>query len=287
LHAIAFYWLPETVEFFGGFPLPLALLVFALFCLTAAFQFVLCGWIFRNLGSRVQIVPLLHFPIAWFTAEAIYPRLFPWYIAHTAVHWPVFPGLAPFGGVLPVSFLVVWIGTAFCEGVFVLLGRSANRRGVVASVLCIGCALGAGHWSNEQAAKELERAPQISAGLIQGNLAAKQKGDLRYFDVNLRRYRELSEQALAQGADLLIWPESVVNRWIDESLESVAGTPLEQLLTFSVPILYGGLGLRERPAEDLKRLLEEHPELRMTEKFDAFRFLRFNSAFLLSQSRHC
>ena len=298
LHAIAFYWLPQTVAFFGGFPYPAALAVFALFCITGALQFVLCGWLMRRLEMQLGAGSLLSFPLAWFVSETVYPRLFPWYLAHVTVHWQPFVGLAQFGGVLPITFLVALLGAVVAElvcksGLFGPRGESdAAGRNVgsrkldnpkvgIAGIV-IGLALLAGVFSNRSTEQIVAAAPSTRAALIQGNLAAKQKGDVHYFDVNLARYRELSVQAIAKGADVLLWPESVVNRWMEEAQPSIAETALAQTLMYPVPLLYGGLAFRPRPEDEFKRLLEQFPQAKTGELYNSLRYLRFNSAFMVT-----
>ena len=61
------------------------------------------------------------------------------------------------------------------------------------------------------------RRPQYRCGhlrvaLVQGNVGIREKGNAAYFEVNVERYRKLSEP-LQDDVDVLIWPESVSQFW--------------------------------------------------------------------------
>jgi apolipoprotein N-acyltransferase len=81
---------------------------------------------------------------------------------------------------------------------------------------------------------------------VQGNLEAKQKRDIRLLEPNLERYRALSKSVLAEGAELLLWPETVATSWLPEEFKSVRGTPYDVFPSGAVPLFYGGLSVRQR-----------------------------------------
>jgi apolipoprotein N-acyltransferase len=88
----------------------------------------------------------------------------------------------------------------------------------------------------------MQAAPSIDVALVQGNISIKEKGDMRYFDVNLEKYAELSAEA-QQGVDLLIWPETVSQHWIPADAERLGAKemPFAGLETY---LYFGGLAYR-------------------------------------------
>ena len=273
--ALAFYWLPRTIVFFGGFPGLLAVVFFFIFCLTSALQFVLCAWIYRRLSLFSLLPKTLILPLAWFCSESLFPRLFPWMVANTQISWTVFASLASYAGVLPLGFLLFWwaeIGLSLSR----CGSYRASRGEVFAGVLSFSLLL-LGWFRVEQVLEGVSSAPRLRVSLVQGNLEAKQKGDERYFDVNLERYQDLSRLAISRGAELVIWPESVLNHWIGENRKVLDGE-LDPLPGRSVPLLFGGLSYRRQAAEGSGSVsVEKHAA-------EEFYLKRFNTAFGVTAS---
>ncbi|HQH28026.1 MAG TPA: apolipoprotein N-acyltransferase, partial [Oligoflexia bacterium] len=137
---------------------------------------------------------------------------------------------------------------------------------------CIGCGL----LRESSVTRDLAAAPGIRAGIVQGNLSTKEKGDVRYLDVNLERYRSVSAQVIAEGAEVLFWPESVMNQWTPEDLPNVRGTKADPFPAAAVPLVYGGLAYRLKP-EMHGELAESHAAAQRKRHFS------FNTAFGLDE----
>ena len=279
-HALAFYWLPDTMTLFGGFPSVVSYLLFFLFCVVSGFQFSVFAYLgafMRNRALGSLCVPLA---VSWMFAELAYPRLFPWAIGHTLIAAPEFAALAAYAGVPLCSVLVVWWGSVLTR---IVQLRSGTYRTSLAlllfSVTSLLYVVGLSHIDASNA-KEANAA-RLRVALVQGNLAVKEKGDVRLLNANIQRYRELSDSALSQGAELLLWPESVSNYWTPESLVSVRGTRFDPLPQRSAAILYGGLSYRERPADEYQSLMRNHSYFDTPEWREQLRYLRFNSVFAL------
>ena len=281
-HAVAFYWLPYTITFFGGFPSYLAYLLYALFCLTAALQFIFCAWIYKRLSASGLAQLLLALPLAWMISEFLFPRLFPWHLGHLLISSKTVAGFAEYGGVTPISGLLVWWGICVSE---VLIERKDREwKGVLFCVLVSVIVCGFGGYRNISVAKTISSAKEVKVALVQGNLAAKEKGDVRYFDANLETYQRLSRVAEQQGADVIFWPESVLNRWVPEWTDNVAGTELDPDPDRKLPLLFGGLSYRTRPADELEELFRKFPEYNTAAMRSRFVYQRFNSALAIDRA---
>src|SRR5262249_24073159 len=80
--ALGFYWVYQTVSAFGGLgPIPSALL-FALFVMGSATQFLIFAFFHHNLGSRFDRFAL-RAPVALVLSELISIRIFYWNYGHT------------------------------------------------------------------------------------------------------------------------------------------------------------------------------------------------------------
>jgi len=73
-------------------------------------------------------------------------------------------------------------------------------------------------------------AGEVQVGFIQGNVAQDQKWDPAYQDATLDRYEELTHDAVAAGAELVVWPETAAPFFFqsDELRERVIGTAVRE-----------------------------------------------------------
>jgi apolipoprotein N-acyltransferase len=96
---------------------------------------------------------------------------------------------------------------------------------------------------------ETARAAAVSVrvGVVQGNVGVERKGDRTLFRRNLEDYRRRSA-AIADRVDLLVWPETVVQR----PLQTDARVPPDDAHPFPDaprPLVFGGLSVEPGRAE--------------------------------------
>ena len=271
-HVVAFYWVPDTIQIFGGFSFPGALAVHALFVFSASLQFVLFGFLVSFLRTHKSTKYGFVLPLAWVIAEYVFPRLFPWQIGHALVVFSPIAGSAEYLGVTPLSGLIVWWGAS----IGYLLGKKAKLVNIVpvSVVTLVVCLVGI--TANNRVYQRLETAPEVKVALVQGNLSTDKKGDVSYLQANVERYRSLSRKAVKEGAELIFWPESVVNQWLPEQLGNVRNTRYDPMPDLEVPIVYGTLSFAPRSVEELQRLREiysDHPTL-----LRQMRYKKYNAA---------
>lgn len=279
--ATAFYWLPQTVRLFGGLPYTASLFVLLLFCVVSSLQFVLCAWVYERLQRYPWIVRYrLGLSLSWLFSLAVIPRVFPWAIGHCMIAFPAVAAIASFVGIMPISALVIWWGELLLALLESLNSKTLVRKPVVVSV-CVVSLLGisAGYVSNRILATELRAATTLKIAMVQGNLAAEQKGDRQQLSANLELYKRLSRKAVAQGAELLVWPESVVSAWIVEEVKSLAGRKDNFFPDLPKPLIFGGLSFTRRSMEEVSEFYKTYPEYRGTRMGQEFEIKRFNAAF--------
>ena len=202
-------WLTQVMTEFGGVPLSVGvllngLLVAYLALFPAAFAVMvvlLCG----RLGGWA----LLGAAPVWLTTELGRMWLFggfPWELlgySQTSV-LPV-AQLASLFGVHGVTLLVVFINSAMA---LVLVGPSVHRVRVLAvatGVLGVVVLFGAWRLMDNRLVRD---GTPLRVGLVQGNIAQSDKWDPARRSTILSRYLDLSRQSAADGAQLIVWPES-------------------------------------------------------------------------------
>lgn len=277
-HLVGFYWLPDTLTFFGGFPYAASLLLFLLYAVVSALQFALCGLVYDSLRSTMLGRWRLAFAASWLSAEYAVPRLFPWALAHTQSVWTSFSAWAEVGGTALLSLpLLWWVSLA----VALIRGALSRRLLLAGCVLLLLMSVG-GFLRSSQIREALAGAQGYRFALIQGNLAALDKGDVRKLDVNIGLYQAMSEQAAADGADVIVWPESVASFWTPGELARLRGTRYDPAPLLTTPFIYGGLSFEQRSLEEQERILSAVREEVDDEFRDELRYRFHNSAFALT-----
>jgi apolipoprotein N-acyltransferase len=203
------YWTGGVMAQYGGLSVPVAALIAGLLvaylALFPAFFALTLHVATRTFGSRA----LLLAPALWTATE--YGRLtifggFPWVLlGYSQVTVLPVAQLAAVTGVFGLSWLVAMVSAAAAHAV---LARDARRWVPLAATLA-GVALIAvvGQWRLSDNRLTTAGRP-LRVGLIQGNVQQDDKWAPALAGDIFNRYLRLTRQAVAQGAQLVIWPES-------------------------------------------------------------------------------
>ena len=211
------YWTALVVVQYGGLGLPVGVAVMVLLCLAVAlftglFAWAL-GWWLRALGPAA----LLLAPFAWVATEALRAYTFyrfSWCLLGYSQqgNLPVIQ-IASYTAVYGVSFLVA--GSSAVLAYLVKETRPHLRRraaagfaAVLAAVLLHGALA---------LSRPLPEAARLRVGLVQASILQEEKwAPLKAFE-NVELHLELTRRAAAQGARVVIWPESAVPFYYDRA----------------------------------------------------------------------
>ena len=203
-------WLTQVMTEFGGFPLPVGVLLNGLLvAYLALFPAAFAVMVVVVLRARSGEWGLLSAAPVWLTTELGRMWLFggfPWELlgySQTSV-LPV-SQLASLFGVHGVTLLVVFINSALA---LALVGPRAHRVRVLAVATgVLGVVVLFGVWRLTDNRLVRDGTP-LRVGLVQGNIPQADKWDPAMRSTILRRYLDLSRQSAADGARLIVWPES-------------------------------------------------------------------------------
>jgi apolipoprotein N-acyltransferase len=252
-NAPAFYWLVYTIHVFGGFSYPVAGFFYLCLTLFTACQFVLFAVAWQRTGPG----PLaLAAPVLWVSLEFLYPNLFLWRMANCQFHAPLLMQIGDITGPFGLSFVMLWVSAGVAE----LMARPRRVRSLGAALAATLAVVVYGAIRLPQVDYAMQTAPTVRVALVQGNVGIKEKGDVRYFDINVGTYQQLSED-VQNTVDVIVWPETVDQHWVSADATRLEGkdNPFENLHR---ALIFGGLSFR----------------LRGTDPDDAE---EFNSAFLM------
>ena len=251
-HAVAFYWLSDTLIAFGHFSKVTSAIGFIVFCAISGVQFFLCGVLYQLL-EKVKFckVALISFPIAWCITEYFYPRLFPWYLMNLHLSWSSFATFAEYLSLPVLAGIFLWWVNVIMYG---------RRKGVIFAVagsflFCIFC----GNIKNQFLLKELAEADTIKIALIQANSDSIVKRDPKVMEHYKRLTEELLDEDSTKGKpDIIIWPESAVNFWILADTTDIKKTLISSIGFYGVPLLFGGMtmeyvSIENSPMKDIRK----------------------------------
>lgn len=203
------YWLTGVMTHYGGLPIIggaaiLALLVAYLSIYIALFAAIVAAGV-----ARLGPAGYLAAPFVWTGLELLRGRLltgFPWgTLGATQWRHPGILQAGALGGVALVSWLVVLANA----GVAILLVRGASRRvrlaGAAALLAVAAAALFGGRVARHLPQGDGEAIPVAA---VQANVPQDRKWRPEEEAATVTRLIDMSRQAVAEGARLVVWPES-------------------------------------------------------------------------------
>jgi apolipoprotein N-acyltransferase len=213
------YWTAFVVIQYGGLSLPVGVVIMALLCFAVAlfpalFAAIVSVWL-RGFGRAA----LLLAPAAWVGTELLRVHTFfsfPWCLLGYSQHDLLpFVQIASVTAVYGVSFLLV-LASALLAFAGLEAEPRPRRLALGALALVVGGSWGFGAWRMSRPWPESGR---IRVGLVQGGVRQEDKWAPENASENIGRHVELTRHAAAAGARLVVWPESSVPFFFDESPE--------------------------------------------------------------------
>lgn len=241
------YWTGATVQTFGGLPWPVAVFVTGLLVLYMA--------AYVALASAASAVFIRHFgfvglglaPAAWVAAEYTRGHLFggfPWVpLGNTMVTLLPVAQLASLVGVYGLSLLVAAINAGFAA-----TALATGRTRVAAFAGTILVITSASVWGGQRMAENrLTQGVPVRVGLIQGNILQVDKWNPARAGMIVDQYVQLTRQAVASGAEFLLWPESATPFFFQDD---PGGDAIRSLVReLRVPLLFGSDEVERGPQD--------------------------------------
>lgn len=106
-----------------------------------------------------------------------------------------------------ITALIVFVNSVFAYAIFKFRSIKSSALVSAVAVLAFSLNLGAGAIIYSVRSAEYKQAEKIKVAAIQGNYSSSDKWSANSWEV-LGVYSELTEKAAAEGAELIIWPET-------------------------------------------------------------------------------
>jgi apolipoprotein N-acyltransferase len=203
------YWLVDTMVTFGGLSTPLAtlaaVLLIAYLSLFPAFFALITARLVRTFGRRA----LLLSPFVWVASEMGRTYIldgFPWELVgySQAAVLPI-AQLASVVGVYGMSAFVTMVSAA---AAYATLERGPSRWRVAAVVGVTVLAAGVAGGVRLRDSRLTREGTPVRVAVVQGNILQDQKWDPSMRDAIMQRYIDMSREAIGNGAQFILWPES-------------------------------------------------------------------------------
>jgi apolipoprotein N-acyltransferase len=230
-YLIVFWWLTVAMNVFGHIPLPIAILLVMLLGATVAAPYagVMAGC--RFLAERFGYPFWILAPSAFAGAELVrnYGFLggFPWGVdGYALAPLPTFIQLASIIGIYGLTTVLFFINAGLTEGVVAWREKRALPRAplTVAAAL-FGVIVVVGVYRMNDAPEDGPDVKTLKVALLQGNIEQGIKNDERLNRrLILDRYHALQGEAVAKGAELVVWPEAAVPTALPALAETLANT---------------------------------------------------------------
>lgn len=212
---VGFPWIAETLERFGGLPMPVAMLGLLLFSAWTAVPFGL--WTLGVSRGPERGALAIAWPIVlWIALAGAWPALFPYTVVIGFAEAPAWMQAAELGGVPLVEALVLLAGILLADA---LLGGpvgsspapsavGGDRRARVVRATLAAALPVASHVAGQQRLAQIDAeeagARRVRFGIVQPNTAL---GEIDTGD-RMLRLRVMSRMAAEAGAQVLVWPEA-------------------------------------------------------------------------------
>jgi apolipoprotein N-acyltransferase len=230
------YWMTLVMAQYGDLSPIVAALINAAFVCYVALYPAIFALVFRRLASSYGHAALAAAPLVWTATELGRAYLFsgfPWVLLGNsqATTLPILQ-LASVTGIFGVSALVAGVSAALAGVIVARAYRPAAL--VLAGTLLIAV------WGNTRVrAGELTHEGQpIRVGLVQGNVDQGEKWSVARSAAILQTYLAMTRQAVDEGAQLVIWPESSTPFRFEDDFAGAAQLRALARAT-GVPILFG------------------------------------------------
>ena len=249
-HFGGYYWLPETMIQFGGFPWPLAFLFSLILNAYQGTSFAIIVTLIAAVRRRKGFGSIFIAAAIFCAVEQLYPRIFPIYWGNIMYKVHIAVQSVDLFGVIFISFLVALVNLALANAILSLgMKKTAFQKKqiiIVAALWAASLVYGAVRTNQVKAA--MAAAETVRIGVVQGNMGISQKHTAPR--EGLIRHRKMSIELEKQKIDLLLWSESSVNYALPTSAKSLKKSVLGKV---STPTIFGAIRTEEVEGEDRVR----------------------------------
>jgi apolipoprotein N-acyltransferase len=275
--AAVFYWIAPTITTYTRITPPVAIAILVLLAAVVALFWGACcallEWFAEAGISRVLSLPAIWVVVEWL--RTFFPAAFPWgflgYSQFAAL--PVIQ-IADIAGVYGVTAVLAFSNAALAE--FRSNGVSRHRTlAVVFAALLV--AVPAYGFLRLAQVRALEPDGSVKVGVVQANIAQDEKWHPGLAVQILDTYLTMSREAVAGGAEIVLWPEAAVPFYLE--LDPNGRRMVTDFVAETgVPMLVGSPGRADRDGNGVRSYNQAwlvEPDGRLEGPYDKIRLVPF------------
>ena len=220
---VGFYFMIELLIVFGALSVPFALVLHLLFAAYQGVNIALFAMLTSYL-SRSRRLPLaLIVPASLVFAEFVCREffIFPWVMGNATYQFTAFIQVAEFFGGFGLTALIALVNVAiFQVGEAIWARRKGDTaperriipwRSVAVAAVLFGSTVVYGFVRIPAVDELVAEQPTIRIGLVEANIGIMAKANAEDVADNMLIHQNMSAQLEADGADLIVWPETAAN----------------------------------------------------------------------------
>ena len=209
INAGGYYWIATMLETFGGLPLWLGLVGLLLHSVWLGIIWALWAWGVNRIGNTTRVPIEWSVPVVMVAAEFAVPRIFPAYMGNSQYLFPAVMQICDLFGITAVTFLIYRVNAVGFLWVRSLIeGRPRPVRATAVTVAMLAGTLIYGVVQMNRVDARMAEAPKLKIGMVEGDVGIFQTATKDQIKNHLLIQQNLSAELEAQGADLIVWPES-------------------------------------------------------------------------------
>lgn len=228
------WWMVPAVAEASGGGMRLAVPIQLALCLFAALPYGVAAWLTARCRWLTSIGGSLKAAVVWTAAIALHTQILPGNLAHSQHPYPVAIQVLELGGVPLLLFAIHWVNWLLVVAVVRRREYRTAAGAACIAALAVLAILGYGQARLAQMHAEVVPGRELAVGMVQPNFP------IDFRDGAERRLAkpilvDLTRRAVAQGAELVVWPEIPVplsyhehprdRRWLT-GLARDAGRPI-------------------------------------------------------------
>lgn len=223
------YWLYTALNSFGNLSPLISVMVLFLLILILSTYFGIIFFLSASLEKYFKVSRFWILPLIWILVEWCRNHWpvggFPWGQAgYSQARYPLLIQIADLTGVYGVTAFLVWVNLAGVEIFKKIFYRplfpsspdyrkrgfylQTDKKKLFFITLLIFTVFIYGYYSKKKLSEKILHLPKIRIALLQGNIPQNEKWLREQANKIFRIYLEMTQKALLQEVDFLIWPES-------------------------------------------------------------------------------
>src|SRR4030066_980515 len=227
---ITINWVTITMHNYGKVPIPVSYAIMFLLALYLGLYTAIFAYLYNMTKEGSPVIRLITGPCIWTALELLrnyFITGFSWaLLGYSQYEFLEIIQIADITGVYGVSFLLVIVNIAITEITLSIKKRGRKEKGHYKNLIALAAIpvflftvlyiYGYAKLSSNKNDADNQR---IKVGLLQGNIDQGVKWDVKFKRETIDIYLNLSKKAKAEGAELIIWPETAAPFFFEQEKE--------------------------------------------------------------------